>query len=1052
MDLVIHHEPFRSVKTVIIHAWEKGGRVWDFSGERQADGSALFVVKDISLTDLRDLSLKFRYLDDNGVNVWEDEDYVRQAPTKDAQELWTFGFTPRCLTQPPGETTTATHVTFNVITFSQYIGGQVFIWDPNSGKSFCQSQARRDDTNKLSTFILPLQDWMRKGFHFKLKSAKGGYESDGVNRVWRPCDGTSIWIKAGQLDVRPQPIELVTETIELLYPSCLGSVPILDLQDRSDEFQVLINANQSPDNPSDPLFRTAEYSFQVFRGATYDISFKTPGNSGDPRRPFRLRVEDPLGTTKALYGNWLWLTVLPTRTTEIQLVIHPNPHSSFDADIPLEVGVGQAPSHEHGLAQKQTDGTWTAQFHVFPELLQRIGLVRDHGITEAWCGIPLASQWREFRPEADRPTTYHTLDGISGMALEPPSLHDPTPGIKKELMSAAFHPAIVEANVFNGWEMPHGCIKHQGKAWFTVCAPHAIAAKVLILDPTSSDSGPRHVREYPMTLTSDLRYWWCAIPAEEAVHGSFYRFQLNNVQEVIDPASRWVSEADNLNAKPNEGKEGSWSRVVDQDALHHHFHGSHWQTMGWQALVIYELHAKRLTKRNLGVSSVFDQLIHELQSNGYLHRLPVTALELLPLNEFPKDNSWGYNSSLYFAIESSYGGPEEFARFVRSSHDAGKAVLLDVVYNHLSDSPLQTFARDIYADGETEWGDMVNYDHPMVREFFRQAFLFQWLFYCLDGFRFDCTRAIVDGQHGLDQVIKYRDGRWQTGSGGGWDFLKELRLAVRTAATAIGRHWPYLVAENDPNNWPLTDHSGVLDGQWHFGHNYPLGDAAKNKEDKVADIRDQMNYPHSQMRPYYEAVRYGENHDIVSAQDRWKQRIVRREPFGFGRRMAKAVGTAAILAKGVPMLFMGEEAGEDEPFAFGESHTLNLNAYEDLGNEMNRVYAWFRDIIGLRNNPTNQLQGDDNQSVCTGVKTIAFTRGWGRFFVICTFGTPNTQQNSGWLGLPASTPYKEIFNSSWPVYQVKGEHETTNGGYNARIYSGHIISLPYIGSVILERI
>ena len=79
--------------------------------------------------------------------------------------------------------------------------------------------------------------------------------------------------------------------------------------------------------------------------------------------------------------------------------------------------------------------------------------------------------------------------------------------------------------------------------------------------------------------------------------------------------------------------------------------------MGWDALLIYEMHAKRFTQRNAGARSVFDQLVYELKPDGYLKRLGVTALELLPLHEFPKDNSWGYNPSLFLAIESSYGGP-----------------------------------------------------------------------------------------------------------------------------------------------------------------------------------------------------------------------------------------------------------------------------------------------------------------------------------------------------------------------------------------------------------
>jgi hypothetical protein len=84
---------------------------------------------------------------------------------------------------------------------------------------------------------------------------------------------------------------------------------------------------------------------------------------------------------------------------------------------------------------------------------------------------------------------------------------------------------------------------------------------------------------------------------------------------------------------------------------------------------------------------------------------------------------------------------------------------------------------------------------------------------------------------------------------------------------------------------------------------------------------------------------------------------------------------------------------------------------------------------------------------------VAFTCGAAQcLFAVVTFGTQNQQQNSGWLGLPTGSAYKEIFNSSWPVFQVEFEPEQTNGGYTAQISSGQIINLPYIGAVVLQRI
>jgi hypothetical protein len=110
--------------------------------------------------------------------------------------------------------------------------------------------------------------------------------------------------------------------------------------------------------------------------------------------------------------------------------------------------------------------------------------------------------------------------------------------------------------------------------------------------------------------------------------------------------------------------------------------------------------------------------------------------------------------------------------------------------------------------------------------------------------------------------------------------------------------------------------------------------------------------------------------------------------------------------------------------------------------------------MGLRNDPSKGLQGESNyQVVGTGNRTVAYTCGAQQgLFVVVTFGTPNQQQNSGWLGLPAGTAFKEIFNSSWPVFQVEFEAENANGGYTAQIYSGQILNLPAIGAVVLERV
>ena len=173
--------------------------------------------------------------------------------------------------------------------------------------------------------------------------------------------------------------------------------------------------------------------------------------------------------------------------------------------------------------------------------------------------------------------------------------------------------------------------------------------------------------------------------------------------------------------------------------------------------------------------------------------------------------------------------------------------------------------------------------------------------------------------------------------------------------------------------------------------------------------------------------------------------------------MAKALGTVTLLSNGIPMLFMGQEVGETKPFSFDDQNSWLNPQQHDLppasATDNTRVLAWFRRLMGLRNDASKGLQGDSNyQVVATGNRTVAFTCGSGQcLFVVVTFATTNQQQDTAWLGLPSGGPFKEIFNSSWPAFQVESEPEHSNGGYDARIYTGQIINLPWMGAVVLER-
>jgi 1,4-alpha-glucan branching enzyme len=501
-------------------------------------------------------------------------------------------------------------------------------------------------------------------------------------------------------------------------------------------------------------------------------------------------------------------------------------------------------------------------------------------------------------------------------------------------------------------------------------------------------------------------------------------------------------------ADPNDPS-AAWSRVVDVAQVRAAAHRQPWRTLGWQNLLVYEMHAKRFCDAPPG-STPFDVLVDELQlrnqtgNPGYLRALPVTALELLPVQEFNSAISWGYDPSFYFAIDGHYGGSAGLARLVSAAHASGRAVLLDVVYNHSLGSSLMKIAPDVYRNGDYD-GDRMNCGHPMVGQFLRQATMHLWHTFGVDGFRFDDTQTIA-------------------GSQGGWAFMAMIRAAVRAAAAAEQQPWPYCVAENSATRpWDISDPGfGVMDGQWGIDEVYRLRDASYDLWHASADdadaVRREMDNPAYWGRPFYQAVRFGESHDMVSEQDSGNKRIAARPPFGCGLQLAKALGTLTLLSNGVPMLFMGQEVGETIPFAFDSaSPALNPQRYTQppgKDNNNSRVLSWFCQLMGLRNDPNQGLQGDYNyQTVAVGHRTVAFACGLQQsLFVVVTFGTADQQQDSSWLGLPPQGEYKEIFNSSWPVFQVEFEEEKTNGGYDARIRSGKVLNLPHIGAIVLQRV
>jgi 1,4-alpha-glucan branching enzyme len=563
-----------------------------------------------------------------------------------------------------------------------------------------------------------------------------------------------------------------------------------------------------------------------------------------------------------------------------------------------------------------------------------------------------------------------------------------------------------------------------------------------------------------LTRTPDGKFWWFK-GADDSFHrppaaGDGYKFILNHGEGSPDvwrqdPAARRVE---------NSGL-GSNSLVTISDA--YEWQDDDWSRPEWHRHMIYQVHPLRFTDRNLDADgqslSPFLQLTEELDNDGtndYLNHTGTTAVQLLPVNEFFGDVGWGYNPSFFYAVESAYGAPDDLKRLVDTAHRNGIAVILDVVYNHggSDDNILWQMAQEslhdgTYYDGDTRWGAMINFDNDIARHFFVQNIAYLAREFHIDGFRFDFTRPIHNESDGNITV---------RGSGGGWRFLREVRAAAKAVDPGI-----ILIAEELPNTWYVTreavdsqfagDSHGPFDAQWadpfhdHFKE-VLKGQHLNNLYEVFTHFGDS----------WQDALIYTESHDEVGNTD---DRIARRARDGKGWEMLQVAAAGTICGRGIPMIFMGQEAGETMQFGQddrklgeynpGTGHTwwddrLDLNAYEsDAGRR--KVRGWHRRLFEIRGEDPEAFAWPDIAiaHIHDENGVAAFVRGDGKYLIVLNFkGNSWDQYEVG-----VSGRYRELANTSWPAFNLGGYAERTRGGDAAHQLDN--VPVPAYGAVVLRR-
>jgi malto-oligosyltrehalose trehalohydrolase len=391
---------------------------------------------------------------------------------------------------------------------------------------------------------------------------------------------------------------------------------------------------------------------------------------------------------------------------------------------------------------------------------------------------------------------------------------------------------------------------------------------------------------------------WFEAQVPEAGAGTRYRFRIDDEMEIPDPASHF---------QPQD-VHGS-SEVIDHAAFQ--WRAQDWRGLPWERSVFLEAHVGTFTPEG-SFRAAIERLDH-LAATG------ITALELMPVADFPGRWNWGYDGVLLYAPDAIYGRPDDLKALVDAAHARGLMVFLDVVYNHFGPEGnyLHRIAPKFFSqEHHTPWGAAIDYRVPEVRAFATDNALHWLRHYRFDGLRLDAVHAIVEP--------------------GEPHILTDLAAAVDGFAKASGRH-VHLVLENDDNAARWLAPAGGYRAQWNDDYHHAWHVLLTREQSGY--YRDYQNAPahvarslaqgfsyqdepspHRQGRrrgepsahlPRADFVNFLQNHDQIGNRPMGERLAVLATPEALA-----AARALLLLQPGPPLLFMGEEWGATEPFPF----------------------------------------------------------------------------------------------------------------------------------------
>ncbi len=543
-------------------------------------------------------------------------------------------------------------------------------------------------------------------------------------------------------------------------------------------------------------------------------------------------------------------------------------------------------------------------------------------------------------------------------------------------------------------------------------------------------------------------YWGGEV--QGAKPGQQYKFLLQTKQGELqknDPYAREVT-ASNGNS------------VVSDPAFE--WTDADFQTPAWNTMVIYEMHVGTFYAKEAGKPGTFQAVRERLP---YLKALGINAIEIMPPTEFPGGYSWGYNPSHPFALETAYGGVQDFKSLINAAHQHGIAVLMDIVNNHFGPDDLDLWQFTgwnenggggiyFYQDwrAETPWGNTrPDYGRKEVRQYIRDNSLMWLEEYHIDGLRTDALAFVRNVKGENDPSMDLPDG---------WSLMKWINEEVKKRFP-----WKITIAEDLRNNEWITKPEGEggqgYGAQWDNEFVHVLRRSLISVDDKDRNIQEIENVV---MKTYngnaFQRVIYTESHDEVShGQARIPYEIAPGENDNWFAKKRSVLGAVATLTSpGIPLLFQGQEMLEGGWFE--DTKPLNWDNFS----QFKGITKLYRDLIKLRSDQmgtTKGLTGNNTQilHVNESEKILAFHRwenGGPKDSVVIVLNFANKEHRDYNIGMPEGGLWKIRFNSDWKGYSPEfGEvdvfdteaYESMKDGQG---YNANFTIAPY-GALLLSR-